>query len=144
VSRDWRHICPVVDEQGQVIDVFVSKKRDTKTATRFFTHAIAVHGARTEVTTDRAPALARAIADLLPTGLHDATRYADNRVETDRGRLKARLRSMRSFNVTGPPASSCGATRSSRTCGDGTTKLGVDPLPGQTLAAAFDELALVI
>ncbi len=63
--------------KGQVIDVFLSKKRDSKTATRFFARAMNVHGAPAEVTTDRAPALARAITDLLPLAIHDTTQYAE-------------------------------------------------------------------
>ncbi len=61
----------------------------------FFASAIGVHGMPTEVTTDRLPALARAITELLPLTLHDTTQYANNRVEADPGRLKARLHPMR-------------------------------------------------
>jgi IS6 family transposase len=79
----------------QVIDMLVSRKRDTKAATRFFVSAIGLHGAPSEVTTDRSPALARAITELLPLALHDTTQFANIRVEADHGRLKARLRPMR-------------------------------------------------
>jgi IS6 family transposase len=50
VSGSWRYVYRAVDEQGQVTDVFVSKKRDTRAATRFFSSAIGVHGTPTEVT----------------------------------------------------------------------------------------------
>ena len=53
VSGSWRYVYRAVDEQGQVIDVFVSKQRDAKAAARFFGGAIGVHGMPTEVTTDR-------------------------------------------------------------------------------------------
>ena len=43
----------------------------------------------------RSLALAGAITELLPNALHDTTQYANNRVEADHGRLKARLRPMR-------------------------------------------------
>ena len=95
VSGSWRYVYRVVDEQGQVIDVFVSKKRDTKAATRFFAGAIDVHCRPAEVTPDRPRALAGAITELLPNALHDNTQYANNRVESDHGQLKARLRQMR-------------------------------------------------
>jgi transposase-like protein len=58
--------------------VYVSKKRDTGAATRFFTAAIGARGEPAEVTTDRAPTLARAIEDLLPDALHDTGQYANN------------------------------------------------------------------
>ena len=58
VSGTWRYVYRAVDQYGQVIDVFVSKKRDMLAATRFFASAIGVNGTPTEVTTDRSPALA--------------------------------------------------------------------------------------
>ena len=48
-----------------------------------------------EVTTDRAPAYPRVLDELIPSVLHTTERYANNPVETDHGRLKARLRPMR-------------------------------------------------
>jgi transposase-like protein len=48
-----------------------------------------------EVTTDRAPAYPRVLDALIPSALHTVERYANNPVEADRGRLKARLRPMR-------------------------------------------------
>jgi IS6 family transposase len=45
--------------------------------------------------TDLAPALEHVIEDVLPDAFHNTDRYANNRVECDHGRLKARLRPMR-------------------------------------------------
>jgi IS6 family transposase len=53
-----------VDQPGQVIDVYVSQRRDIGSSRTFFTAALAVHGDPVEVITDRAPALANAIEDL--------------------------------------------------------------------------------
>ena len=135
VSGSWRCVYRAVDDEGQV-DVFVSKKRDSLTATRFFGSAIGAHGAPTEVTTDRSPALARPITELLQLALHDTTQSANNRVESDHGRLKARLRPMRGLKRDRTAASSCGATPLSRTSSR-PYELGVDALPGMTLATAF-------
>jgi transposase-like protein len=55
----------------------------------------AVHGCHGEVTTDRAPAYPRVLDELIPSTLHTVERYANNPVEADHGRLKARLRPMR-------------------------------------------------
>lgn len=48
-----------------------------------------------EVTTDRAPRYPRVLDKLIPTALHDSEQYANNSVEADHGRLKARARPMR-------------------------------------------------
>jgi len=71
--------------------VFVSKKRDLRVATRFFTSVITAHGQPAEITADRAHVLARVITELVPAALHDTTQYANNRVEADHGRLRPGL-----------------------------------------------------
>ena len=53
------------------------------------------HGEPLEVVTDKSPTLARVIADLVPDAVHTTEEYANNRIECDHGRLKARLRPMR-------------------------------------------------
>jgi transposase, IS6 family len=105
VSGSWRYVYRAVDQHGQVIDVFLSKRRDLKAATHFFVAAIDSHGEPSEITTDRAHALVRVVVELLPAVSHDTTQYANNRVEADHGRLKARLKPMRGLKRTGPRAS---------------------------------------
>ena len=48
-----------------------------------------------EVVTDRAATYPMVLEELLPAAWHRTERYANNRVEADHGRLKARLRPMR-------------------------------------------------
>ena len=79
VSGTWRYVYRAVDQYGQVIDVFVSERRDLKAATKFFADAIRSHGEPVEITTDRAHALVRAVADLLPASLHHPVRQQPSR-----------------------------------------------------------------
>jgi len=44
VAGNWCYVYRVVDQFGQVIDIFVSKKRDSKAAIRFFATAIRSRG----------------------------------------------------------------------------------------------------
>jgi transposase, IS6 family len=81
--------------RGQVIDMLVSCRRDIAAARRFFTTALTAHGRPDEVVTDLAHALAHVIEELLPNTLHNTAQYANSRVESDHGRLKARPRPMR-------------------------------------------------
>jgi transposase-like protein len=48
---------------GQVIDVYVSQRRDIASARTFFTAAVAVHGDPGEVISDGAPGMANVIED---------------------------------------------------------------------------------
>jgi transposase, IS6 family len=99
VAGTWRYLYRAVDQFGQVIDVLVSPKRDKTAARRFCTGALAGAPSPTEVSTDRAPAYPRIVEDVLPDALHSTVKYANNRVEADHGRLKARLRPMRGIKT---------------------------------------------
>jgi IS6 family transposase len=144
VSGTWRYVYRAIDQYGQVIDVFLSKWRDLKAATAFFANAIGSHGEPAEVTTDRAHALVRVIAELLPVALHDTTQYANNRVEADHGRLKARLGPMRGLKRDRTASVVIRGHAFIQNLRRGHYELGMDARPGLTLAAAFDELALVL
>ena len=90
VAGRWRYVYRAVDQYGQIIDVYVSAKRDTNAARGFFTTAIRAHGDPVEVVTDRAAPLGVVIDELLPGAFHNMEQYANNRIEADHGRLKAR------------------------------------------------------
>ena len=60
----WCNVDREVDQHGQVMDVYVSQRRDIASA-RVFTAALAFHGDPAEVIIDRAPALANVIEDLV-------------------------------------------------------------------------------
>jgi IS6 family transposase len=95
VAGVWRYVYRAVDQHGQVIDVNVSKRRNVDAATRFFETMLAGRDRPREVTTDLAAPLLRVVDELLPEVLHDTSQFANNRIECDHGRLKARLRPMR-------------------------------------------------
>jgi IS6 family transposase len=57
VNGVWRYVYRAVDEHGQVIDVYVSQRRNIASARRFFGTTLTAHGDPSEVITDRAPAL---------------------------------------------------------------------------------------
>jgi IS6 family transposase len=78
-----------------VIDVLVSTRRDAAAARQFFIPGLRCGPSPVEVTTDRAPVYPRVIEELVPAARHPFEQYANNRVEADHGRLKARLGPMR-------------------------------------------------
>jgi transposase-like protein len=92
-----------VDQHGQVIDVYVSARRDIAAARTLLTAALTGNRGPEEVVADSAQALDHVIEELLPGAFHNTEQHANNRVECDHGRLKARLRPMRGLK-TGPTA----------------------------------------
>jgi len=125
VAGRWRYVYRAIDQSGQVIDVFVSPRRDTAAARRFFERAIGTTRVTPiEVTTDRAAAYPAVLDELLPATWHRTDQYANNRIECDHGRLKARLRPMRGgSNGTAVPRSCWPGMPWCRTFGTATTSL---------------------
>jgi len=121
VAGQWRYVYRAVDQFGQVIDVFVSARRDATAAHRFFERAIgATKVAPVEVTTDQTPVYPAVLEGLLPAAWHRTERYANNHIEADHGRLKARICPMRGLKQDRSArviiAGACvGAERASRT-----------------------------
>jgi IS6 family transposase len=95
VAGRWTYLYRTVDQHGQVIDVLLSPQRDLAAAQRFLARALRAGTVPAEVTTDRAPSYPRVLDELIPSALHTVERHANNPVEADHGRLKARLRPMR-------------------------------------------------
>ena len=75
VAGQWRYVYRAIDQFGQVIDVYVSSRRDTKAAQRFFERAIGTTKiAPAEVTTDQAPVYPAVLEGLLPAAGHRTER----------------------------------------------------------------------
>jgi transposase, IS6 family len=122
VAGRWRYVYRAIDQFGQVVDVFVSRQRDAAAAHRFFQRAMgATKVTAVEVTTDKAPVYPAVLEERLPAAWHRTDRYANNWVEADHGRLKARLRPMRGLKQAAVPGWSSPGMRWCRTFGGDTT-----------------------
>ena len=144
VAGVWRYVYRAVDDEGQVIDVYVSPKRDLAAARTFFNRAIAAHGEPAEVVTDLAQALETVIEELLPAAQHNTKKYANNRVECDHGRLKARLRPMRGLKTDRSARIIVAGHALMQNIRRGHYELGVEAEPRLRVAAAFAELTQAI
>jgi transposase-like protein len=67
VARQWRYVYRAIDQVGQIVEVFVSTRREADTAERFFKQAMGATRIRpVEVTTDRARVYPAVLEALLP------------------------------------------------------------------------------
>jgi transposase, IS6 family len=98
----------------------------------------------TEVTTDRYRVYPRVLGELLPAAFHRTEAHANNPLETDHGRLKARLRPMRGLKRDQTAKVIVGGHAFVQNLRRGFYDLGTDVRPTARLADAFAELALVI
>ena len=107
--------------------------------------ALAEHGEPDDVITDRAAALANVIAELLPDAVHNTEQYANNRIECDHGRLKARLRPMRGLETDRTANVVIRSHAFVQNIRRGHYEVGVEPRHDRLrVASGFSELAVVI
>jgi transposase-like protein len=144
VAGRWTYLYRAIDQHGQVIDVLLSARRDLAAARRFFTRALQAGTIPAEVTTDRAPAYPRVLDELIPSALHTVERYANNPVEADHGRLKARLRPMRGLKRHRSARIISAGHAFVQNLRRGHYELVTDIPARHRVAAAFDELVMTI
>jgi transposase-like protein len=145
VAGRWRYVYRAIDQFGQVIEVFVSPRRDAAAARRFFERALgATKITPVEVITDQAPVYPGVLEELLPAAWHRTDRYANNGVECDHSRLKARLGPMRGLKQDRSARVVIAGHGFVQNLQRGHYELAVEEPVNQRMAVAFDELALVI
>ena len=145
VAGQWRYVYRAIDQFGQVIDVFVSSRRDVGAARRFFERAISATTVRpTEVVTDRASTYPMVLEELLPAAWHRTDRYANNHIEADHGRLKSRLRPMRGLKQERSANVVVAGHAFVQNLWRGHYELAVEEPVTRRVAVAFGELALAI
>ena len=144
VAGRWTYLYRAIDQHGQVIDIWLSVRRDLTAARAFFSRALACGTVPVEVTTDRAPAYPRVLNEFVPGALHSTQQYANNRVEADHGRLKARLRPMRGLKRFRSARILAAGHALVQNLRRGHYEIAGDHPARDLLRAAFDELTLAI
>lgn len=131
-----------MDEYSQVIDVYVSPRRDSGAARRFFDTALATAVvAPIEVVTDQAACYLRVLQEVLPEAWHRTEQYANNRIEADHAQLKRQLRSMRGLKADAGARTVIAGHAFVQNIRRGHYELAAEAPPKLRVAAAFDELA---
>jgi transposase-like protein len=145
VGGTWRYLFRAIDQFGQVIDVFLSPRRNREAARTLFARAIGrTRVSPIQVTTDRYRVYPRVLGELLPAAFDSTEAHANNPLETDHGRLKARIRPMRGLKRDRTARVIVAGHASVQNIRRGFYDLGTDVRPTARLADAFAELALVI
>ena len=93
----WR----AVDQDGEVVDVYLQAKRDGVAAKRFFRRLLRNHGGEPrKIVTDKLRSYGVAHRELIPETIHSTKRYENNRVEQSHEATRVRERGMRRFKST--------------------------------------------
>ena len=94
----WR----AVDQDGEVVDVYLQAKRDGTAAKRFFRRLVRSHGGDPrKIVTDKLRSYPAAHREVMSEVIHETDRYANNRVEQSHEVTRVRERGMRKFKSAG-------------------------------------------
>jgi len=89
----WR----AVDQDGEVVDVYLQERRDAKAAKCFFQRFLRSGGVPREIITDKLGSYGVAHRSLIPETEHNTEQYANNRAELSHQPTRVRERGMRRF-----------------------------------------------
>ena len=94
----WR----AVDQDGEVVDVYLQAKRDGATAKRFFKRLLRNCGGEPrKIVTDKLRSYGVAHREVIPESVHVNDQYANNRAEQSHEATRVRERGMRRFKSVG-------------------------------------------
>ncbi len=102
----WR----AVDQDGEVVDVYLQSKRDGAAAKRFFKRLLRSHGSEPrKIVTDKPRSYGLAHRELIPDTIHSTQQYENNRAEQSQSlprffgyeATRVRERGMRKFKSVG-------------------------------------------
>ena len=93
-----RYLWRAVDQDGDVIDILVTKRRDRRAAKRFFGRALKSQGqAPWQLITDKLRSYPAAHREVFPSVVHRTGRYENNRAEVSHQATRQQERQMRRF-----------------------------------------------
>ena len=97
IKGERHYLWRAVDQDGDVIDVLVQKRRDTKAAKRFFRRLLASNKQITPraILTDKLGSYRGAHRALIPLADHNTQQYHNNRSESSHEPTRVRERQMR-------------------------------------------------
>jgi putative transposase len=102
INGEQHYLWRTVDQDGEVLDVFLQAKRDGATAKRFLKRLLRNHGGEpSKIVTDKLGSYCVAHREVIPESIHDTDQYANNRAEQSHESTRVRERGMRRFKSVG-------------------------------------------
>lgn len=109
----WR----AVDQDGEIVDVFLQFRRDGRAAKRFLIRLLKAHHCEPrKIVTDKLRSYGVAHRELIPDAIHDTSQYANNRAELSHQSTRVRERGLRRFKSGNNANLSCRFIRLFRIC----------------------------
>ena len=97
INGERHYLWRAVDQEGEVLEAFVSKKRDRKTALKFLRKLMKRYPRPDAIITDRLRSYRAALRELGGSGRHQAGRWRNNRAENSHLPFRRREHAMLRF-----------------------------------------------
>jgi len=98
IRGEQHYLWRAVDQDGEVVDVFLQSRCDSAAAARFFKHLLRNdQRERRKNVMDKLRSYGVAHRNLMPETIHDTSQYANNRAELSHQPTRVRERGMRCF-----------------------------------------------
>ena len=97
INGERHYLWRAVDQQGEVLEAFVPKKRDRKAALKFLRKLMKRYASPDAIITDRLRSYRAALHELGGSGLHQAGRWLNNRAENSHLPFRRREHAMLRF-----------------------------------------------
>ncbi|MEM9670845.1 MAG: IS6 family transposase, partial [Pseudomonadota bacterium] len=97
IRGETHYLWRAVDHEGEVLESFVTKKRDKAAALKFLRKAMKRYGNPEVITTDRCPSYGAAMKEIGNIGRQEIGRHLNNRAENSHLPFQRRERAMQRF-----------------------------------------------
>ena len=97
IDGETHYLWRAVDREGEILESYVTKKRDKKAALRFFKKTLKRHGSPVEIVTDGLKSYPAALKELGIEERRKMRRWLNNRAENSHLPLRRRERVMQRF-----------------------------------------------
>ena len=98
ISGKQHYLWRAVDQDGEVVDVYLQARRNGAAAKRFFKRLLRNHGSEPrKIVTDKLHSYGVAHRELMPEVIHSTQQYENNRAEQSHEATRVRERGMRRF-----------------------------------------------
>ena len=97
ISGEQFYLWRAIDHEGEVLESYVTKRRDKRAALNFLRKTMKKHGAPTKIITDKLRSYGAALKIIGALALHDTRQYLNNRCENSHLSFRRRERAMLRF-----------------------------------------------
>ncbi len=97
INAKQHYLWRAVDQDGEVVDLYLQLRRDATAAKRFFNRFLKSGGTPRKIVTDKLRSYGVAHRSLIPEVRHNTEQYANNRAELSHQPTRVRERGMRRF-----------------------------------------------